>query len=131
ATVRSVRRCKAAMRPHGARTAGSRSCMPTKMLGARRRGVSTIAWRVATVATLAAATSLMAGCATTPPEEDPVVIKLNDLDRRLEKLERVLSNQSLLELSQQVQSLQSEMRSLRGSLEELQHESAQLKSQQR
>ena len=52
--------------------------------------------------------------------DDPVTIKLNDLDRRLERIERVISNQSLLELSQQMQALQTEVRSLRGSLEELQ-----------
>ncbi|MEA2949298.1 MAG: hypothetical protein QOI40_4628, partial [Alphaproteobacteria bacterium] len=35
----------------------------------------------------------MAGCATTPPEEDPVHIKLNDIDTRLARIERVVSNQ--------------------------------------
>ena len=32
------------------------------------------------------AAALAAGCATTP-EEDPMVIKMNDLDRRLERIE--------------------------------------------
>ena len=44
----------------------------------------------------------MAGCATTPPEEDPVHIKLNDLDTRLTRVERVISNQSLLDMANQV-----------------------------
>jgi tol-pal system protein YbgF len=78
------------------------------------------------------ALSLLAlvGCATTPPE-DPVAIKLNDLDRRLERLERVLSNQSLLDLAQQIQSLQTELRALRGDLEELRHATDGVKNQQR
>jgi tol-pal system protein YbgF len=74
--------------------------------------------------------TLAAGCATTP-EEDPMVTKMNDLDRRLEKIERVLSNQSLLDLSQQLQTLQTDVRTLRGELEELQHSSVGVKDQQR
>lgn len=75
--------------------------------------------------------AVLAGCATTPAEDDPMVIKMNDLDRRLERLERVLANQSLLELSQQVQSMQAEVRSLRGALEKMEHDSGQLQNQQR
>ncbi len=74
--------------------------------------------------------ALIAGCASTP-EEDPMVIKMNDLDRRLERIERVLANQSLLDLAQQLQSLQTDVRSLRGQLEELQHGSTGVKDQQR
>lgn len=76
------------------------------------------------------AAALAAACATTP-EEDPMVIKMNDLDRRLERIERVLSNQSLLDLSQQLQTLQTDVRTLRGQLEELQHSSSGVKDQQR
>jgi tol-pal system protein YbgF len=72
----------------------------------------------------------LVGCASTP-QEDPVAIKLNDLDRRLERLEGVLSNQSLLDLAQQIQSLQAELRSMRGDLEELQHATDTAKNQQR
>ena len=81
--------------------------------------------------TVVCLTILAAGSATTPPEEDPVVIKLNDLDRRLERLEQVLSNQSLLELSRQVQAMQTELRSLRGRVEEVEHHTGQLDTQQR
>lgn len=77
-----------------------------------------------------AVVALAAGCATTP-EEDPMVIKMNDLDRRLERIERVLANQSLLDLAQQIQSLQTDVRSMRGELEELQHGSTGVKDQQR
>ncbi len=74
--------------------------------------------------------ALTAGCASTP-EEDPMLIKMNDLDRRLERIERVLANQSLLDLAQQIQSLQTDVRGLRGEFEELQHGSTGVKDQQR
>ena len=45
--------------------------------------------------------ALMAGCASTPPEEDPVQIKLRDLETRIGRIERVMSNQSLLDLANQ------------------------------
>jgi tol-pal system protein YbgF len=73
---------------------------------------------------------LAAGCATTP-EEDPMVVKMNDLDRRLERIERVMANQSLLDLAQQLQAMQTDVRTLRGQLEELQYASDNVKNQQR
>jgi tol-pal system protein YbgF len=63
----------------------------------------------------------LAGCASTPPEEDPVVQKLSELDGRLLRIERVLANQSLLDLSQRIEAAQAETRALRGQLDELQH----------
>jgi tol-pal system protein YbgF len=81
-------------------------------------------------ALIAMSAALAAGCATTP-EDDPMVVKMNDLDRRLERIERVLANQSLLDLAQQLQSLQTDVRTLRGELEELEHASENVKGQQR
>ncbi|HKU13246.1 MAG TPA: tol-pal system protein YbgF [Steroidobacteraceae bacterium] len=79
----------------------------------------------------AAACVLFAGCVSTPPEEDPVVQKLTELDSRLLRIERVLANQSLLDLSQRIEAAQAETRTLRGQLDELQHQVAQAKDQQR
>lgn len=73
----------------------------------------------------------MAGCATTPPEADPVVQKLSELDGRLLRIERVLANQSLLDLSQRIEASQNEVRTLRGQLEELQHAVNRSQDQQR
>jgi tol-pal system protein YbgF len=87
--------------------------------------------RFAPFALVALVAATLIGCASTPGPDDPVTIKLNDLDRRLERIERVISNQSLLELSQQLQALQTEVRSLRGSLEELQNQADKSKTQQR
>jgi tol-pal system protein YbgF len=75
--------------------------------------------------------ALAAGCATVPPEEDPVQIKLNEIDGRVGRIERVVSNQSLLELAQKVDALQAENRQLRGRLEELENSSEALRKQQR
>jgi len=37
--------------------------------------------------------TLAAGCASTPPEADPVQLKLNDLDARITRIERIVANQ--------------------------------------
>ena len=37
-----------------------------------------------------------------PPQPDPMQVKLNDLDERLTRVERVISNQSLVELSKRI-----------------------------
>jgi tol-pal system protein YbgF len=73
---------------------------------------------------------LAAGCASTPPDQDPVQIRLNDLDSRVSKVERVVSNQSLVQLASQVDQLQAEVRDLRGQVEDLQNTSQQLRKQQ-
>jgi tol-pal system protein YbgF len=80
---------------------------------------------------VAAACAWVAGCASTPPEEDPVVQKLTELDSRLLRIERVLANNSLLDLSQRIEAAQAEARTLRGQLDELQHQVQQAQTQQR
>jgi len=82
-------------------------------------------------ALIAAGMAVLSGCATTPPEADPVVQKLSELDSRLLRLERVLANQSLLDLSQRIEAAQAETRLLRGQLDELQHATTQTQTQQR
>lgn len=79
---------------------------------------------------LALVTVLAAGCASVPPDQDPVQIRLNDLDARVSKVERVMSNQSLLQMAQQVDTLQAEMRDLRGQVEDLQNTNRELRKQQ-
>src|SRR5690606_6728988 len=74
---------------------------------------------------------VLTGCVSTPPEEDPVVQKLTELDGRLLRIERVLANDSLLSLSQRIDSVNTEMRTLRGQIEELQHTVGRTQEQQR
>src|SRR5687768_15616771 len=78
-----------------------------------------------------ASAAILSGCVTTPPEADPVVQKLTELDSRLLRLERVLANQSLLDLSQRIEAAQAETRVLRGQIDELQHSVNQSQTQQR
>ena len=78
----------------------------------------------------ACAVLALAGCVTTP-EEDPVQVRLDDLDSRVGRIDRIVSNQSLMQMTQRVDGLQEEMRTLRGRVEELQNENALLKKQQR
>jgi len=87
--------------------------------------------RSALLTPVALALSVLSGCASTPPDQDPVQIKLNDLDQRTARIERVVSNQSLLELAQRVDSLQGEVRVLRGRIEELENTNESLRKQQR
>jgi tol-pal system protein YbgF len=75
--------------------------------------------------------TLLAGCVSTPPEQDPVVQKLAELDGRLLRIERVLTNQSLLDLSQRIEATQNDLRTMRGKLDELQNSVNKLQEQQR
>jgi tol-pal system protein YbgF len=61
----------------------------------------------------------MLGCAGTPPEEDPVQIKLKDLDTRLARIERVVANQSLLDLANQGESLRNDLRAMHNDVDQL------------
>ncbi len=73
----------------------------------------------------------LGACATMAPEEDPVYLKLTDLEARLVRIERVMDNQSLIELATQVEQLQSQTQALRGEIETLRFESENAAERQR
>jgi tol-pal system protein YbgF len=73
--------------------------------------------------------ALVVGCASTPPEEDPVQLKLNDLDGRVVRLERSMANE--LAVSQHVDEMQASLRELQGRIEELEHSNEALTKRQR
>src|SRR5712672_469555 len=73
----------------------------------------------------------MAGCATTSPEEDPVHVKLNDIDTRLARIERVVSNQSLLDMANQLESLRSDVRAMHNDVDVLSHSLESARKQQK
>lgn len=73
---------------------------------------------------------VLTACAT-PREQDPTWQKLTEVDGRVLRIERVINNQSLLELAQKDDALQNELRALRGQLEELQHGVETVRNQQR
>lgn len=71
---------------------------------------------------IAVSTLALGGCELLQPRsEDPVVTKLTELERRLEAIERVVQNQSLVGLAQQVAALERRDNELQGRLEELEH----------
>jgi len=63
----------------------------------------------------------LAACATTPASEDPVLIKLDDLDRRLAAVERILANGSLVELTLQADDMERQAAELLGRIETLEY----------
>ena len=71
------------------------------------------------------------GCALMPPSEDPVLIKLTELERRLQNIERVVRNQSLVNLIQQVGAVERRGDEIQGRVEELEHSSASTADRQR
>ena len=73
----------------------------------------------------------MVGCASTPPEQDPVQIKLKDLDTRLARIERVVSNQSLLDLANQSDALRNDVRAMHNDVDQLTNSLEASRKQQR
>ncbi|MGH8149994.1 MAG: tol-pal system protein YbgF [Steroidobacteraceae bacterium] len=87
--------------------------------------------RLLACSTLAAVLLAVAACATTP-EEDPVLQgRLNDLDQRTTRIERVISNRSLIDLAQSINLLKEQVRELQGHVEELDNMNEALRKQQR
>ncbi len=77
------------------------------------------------------ALSILTACASTPPEQDPTYQKLSELDGRLLRIERVMTNQSLVDLAQRNEALQTEVRTLRGQVDELKFAADSQRDQQR
>src|ERR1700678_2368667 len=87
--------------------------------------------RVSAVVVAVVATLSAAGCASTPAADDPVQVKLNDIDARVTRIERIISNQSLVELAQHLDQVQADVRQLRGRVEELEYNTESMHKQQR
>jgi tol-pal system protein YbgF len=76
--------------------------------------------------------SLASGCATLAGAgEDPTAARIDEMDQRLARLERVAGNQALTGLSQRIDALQAEVRALRGEVETLENANESLRRQQR
>jgi tol-pal system protein YbgF len=73
--------------------------------------------------------SLVSGCAVAP--DDPVAIKVNEVDERVQRIERVVSNQSLVEMAQRLDAAQADVRTLRGRIEVLENSNEALRRQSR
>jgi tol-pal system protein YbgF len=86
---------------------------------------------VKTVHLAVTAAIVASGCSTLSPTEDPVALRITDMEARLIRIERVVENQSLVELSSEIERLRSETTALRGELETLRFETENSDSRQR
>jgi tol-pal system protein YbgF len=96
----------------------------------RGTGLLAVTRRVSIFGAACLTALVVVGCATTPPEEDPVQIKLNDLDTRLTRIERVVANQSLLDLANQLEALRNDVRGMHNDVDELNHNLESVRKQQ-
>jgi tol-pal system protein YbgF len=78
-----------------------------------------------------AAAILASGCSTLTPAEDPVALRMTDIEARLIRIERVVENQSLVQLASELDRLRSESAALRGELETLRFETENSDTRQR
>lgn len=75
---------------------------------------------------------VLGGCQLMEPRgEDPVVAKLDDLERRLASIERVVQNQSLVNLTQQVSTMERRDDEIQGRIEQLEHDATTTGDRQR
>jgi len=75
--------------------------------------------------------TLSAACAVPPPQEDPAMARLDELESRLVALERIIANGSLVELTLQVDELQRQAAEIQGRTESLEYEADGTSSRQR
>ena len=87
-----------------------------------RASYSCSAWLVALALT---------ACAATAADQDPVQIKLNDVDARLTRIERIVSNQSLLSLANQDEALRNDLRAMHNDIDLLTNSLEASRKQQR
>ena len=65
---------------------------------------------------------LLGGCALMEPAaDDPLLEKISDLERRLENIERVMHNQSLVAMTQQVNNVERRGDEMQGRIEQLEY----------
>lgn len=73
----------------------------------------------------------LGGCELLQPVEDPADTKVDDLERRMQTVERVVQNQSLVNLSQQVAAVERQSDDLLGRVESLEHSTDSTADRQR
>ena len=78
-----------------------------------------------------AAAILASGCSSLSPTEDPTALRMTDLEARVIRMERVVENQSLVQLASEVEMLRSETTALRGEIETLRFETENSDDRQR
>ncbi|NNE61305.1 MAG: tol-pal system protein YbgF [Woeseia sp.] len=80
---------------------------------------------------LLAATLTSSGCVLNPPTEDPLQVRLAEMEKRLSAIERILSSGTLVDLTVQSNELGRQAAELQGRIESLEHETSEGASRQR
>jgi tol-pal system protein YbgF len=75
------------------------------------------------------ATLGLGGCSLLEPQQDPALVKAQQVETRVAQVER--QSQGMLDLQRQIEQLQAEVRRLRGELEQAQFQAESAKTQQR
>ena len=70
---------------------------------------------------LVAPAALLAGCQLMQPAEDPNAARLDELERRMDAMERIVRNQSLANMTQQVSAMERQGAEIQGRVETLEH----------
>lgn len=78
--------------------------------------------RLAKFISLAVTAGLASGCAVTPAEDDPMVLQMENLERRLDAIERILANGSLVELTLQMDDMQRQSAAQQGRIDQIEYE---------
>jgi tol-pal system protein YbgF len=78
-----------------------------------------------------AAALVATGCSSLTPADDPLALRVTDIEARLIRIERVVENQSLVQLSSEIERLRAETTALRGEIETLRFETENSDSRQR
>jgi tol-pal system protein YbgF len=69
--------------------------------------------------------AMLTGCTLTPLEEDPLYIRISEVDARLATVERVINNEGLMTLLGRIQQAETDLQALRNDVETLQNQSEQ------
>ncbi len=75
--------------------------------------------------------ALLAGCQLMQPVEDPNAARLDELERRMEAIERIVRNQSLADMTQQVSAVERQGAEIQGRVETLEHSAETTADRQR
>lgn len=75
--------------------------------------------------------ALLAGCAMQVRDDDPYAVRQRQIEARVERLDQLFKNQSLVGMSQRIDDEQEQLRQLRGDVETLEHNVDLSKKQQR
>jgi tol-pal system protein YbgF len=73
----------------------------------------------------------LAACSSLTAADDPVYLRLTDVEARLIRIERVMENESLITLANEISSLRGDVQALRGEVETLRFETGSQTTRQR